>query len=76
MDCEISRAMSKEIKNARTTITWEQKQRQRTPLRAVRKSQKVISKPVKVFLFTRKDSLMRTREHASECDYSQSRDIG
>ena len=36
--------MSKEIKNTRAPITWEQKQRQRTPLHATRKSQKVISK--------------------------------
>src|SRR6186713_316247 len=36
--------MSKEMKNKRMSITWEQKQRQCTPLRAMRKSQKVISR--------------------------------
>ena len=43
MDCDISRVMSKEMTNTRTTITWEQGQRRSTPLRAMWKSQKVIS---------------------------------
>jgi hypothetical protein len=61
MYCEILSAVSKEMKFARTMFSSEQRQRSALLCVRCRNQKKAIQKPVKVFLFTRKDFLGNNR---------------
>jgi hypothetical protein len=76
MDCEISRAMSKEMnkyKNVDHMGAEAATVHSSAGNAEITKSD--FKSPSKTFFSQEKISLMRTRKHASECDYSQSRDM-